>query len=226
MKDLRRLVATVVIVSFALAALLGIIALLGGGDLSDTEADVLLTTVIVGVESVAVLCYLAVARHRLALLGAAGGLVSLVAFGTALVLTWTDFDFDDEALWKTFGVATAVAASIAQACLLLALAGRKRISGGLLATLAAIATVAVLIVIPIIDGSGLSDDYWRAFGVVAILDVLGTVVLTALGAFGARRDDDVLTDELEARVRALAAERGVSPAQLVEEALDSLFTPR
>ncbi len=223
MKDLRRLVATTVIVSFSLAALMGIVALLRGGDFGEAEGRVLLTTVIVGVESVAVLCYLAVARHKLALVGVAGGLVSLVAFGSALVLTWGELDLDDEGLWKTFGVACTIAASLAQACLLLALAGRRKIGAGLAATLLAIGVVATMVVIPILDGSGLSDGYWRAFGVIAILDVLGTVVLTAVGAFGGRRrEDDMLSDELEARVRRIAAERGITPSALISEALDQL----
>ena len=88
MKDLRRLVVTLVIGSFSVAALLGIIALLGGGELGETEGRVLLTTVIVGVESIAVLCYLAVAGKRSALVGLAGGVVSLVPFSLALWLTW------------------------------------------------------------------------------------------------------------------------------------------
>ena len=225
MKDLRRVVATIVVVSFSAASLMGIIALLRGGEFADTETKVLLTTVIVGIESVAVLCYLAVARHKLVGVGIAGGVVSLVAFVTALVLAWGGADLDDEALWKTFGVACTIAACLAQACLLLALVGRRRVGFALAATLVAIGLVATMLVIPIVDGSGLSDGYWRIFGVIAILDVLGTVVLTAIAAFGGRaREDDVLTAELEARVRRMAAERGVAPTDLVSQALDQLVS--
>lgn len=234
MRDLRRLVVTVVIGSFSLAALLGIVALLGGGNFGETEGRVLLTTIIVGVESVAVLCYLSLSGSRWSFVGASGAVVSLVAFGLALWLTWGGEDvFDGEGPWKVFGIAVTLAASAAQASLLLALCGRTRVGAGLAATLGAIALVAVMIVIPIVDGSGLDDGYWRVFGVVAILDVLGTVVLTATGAFGRVRGNaprdaggTVLDPATQARVVAAAGERGVSPSALVEQALDAYLTPR
>lgn len=231
MKDLRRLVATVVIVSFSIAALMGILALLGGGDFGETEGRILLTTVIVGTESIAVLCYLALAGHRWAAVGYVGAAVSLVAFGTALWLTWADHDFDTDAPWKLLTISITVAASLAQASLLIALAGRKRIGVGLAATLVAIAVVAVMIVIPILNESDPGGGYWRALGVVAILDVLGTVVLTAVGAFGGRRstteaEPKLLTTAVESRLVDAAKERGVSPSQLVADALDAFLTPR
>jgi hypothetical protein len=231
MKDLRRLVSTVVIVSFSLAALMGIAALLGGGDFGETQTRVLITTIIVGFESIAALCYLSVAGHRLAVVGAAGGLVSLVAFVLALWLTWANTTFDDDGLLRTFGVALTIAVSLAQASLLLALAGRRSLRPGLVGTLAAIGLMAVMIVIPILDDQGLGDGYWRIFGVVAILDVLGTVIVTALAAFRRRHDDgdrpgDLLSEAVKARLMAEAHGRGTSPSQLVSDALDAYLTPR
>src|SRR5690606_7548671 len=69
MKGLRSVGVKVVVGSFSLAALLGILALLGGGSFSETQGRVLLPTVIVGVESVAVLCYLSVGGTRRAAVG-------------------------------------------------------------------------------------------------------------------------------------------------------------
>jgi hypothetical protein len=221
MKDLRRLVAALVIGAFSIAALLGIIALLGGGELGETEGRVLLTTVTVGVESVAVLCYLSVAGRRTSLVGLLGGVISLVPFGLALWFTWGGSE--SEPLWQTFGVGVTIAASLAQACLLLALhQGRTPL---LVATLVAMAVVAAMISNAIINGDDLGDLYWRVFGVAAILDVLGTVVFAALGLFTRRaRDDgepDLMTPALETRVVDAARERGVSPSQLISDALDS-----
>ena len=88
MKDMRKFVVRLVIGSFSIAAILGIVALLGGGDFGDTQGRVLLTTVIVGVESIAVLCYLAVTGRPTAIVGIVGGIVSLVPFGLALWMTW------------------------------------------------------------------------------------------------------------------------------------------
>lgn len=225
MKNLRGIVVKIVIASFSLAALLGIIALLSGGDFGDTEAKILLTTVIVGVESVAVLCYLSIAQRPTAWIGALGGLVSLVPFALGMLLTWEVID-DRDGLWQAFGVGVTVAASIAQVCLLLALVGRDRISAALAATLACIAVVAVMISIAIVNGEDLDDTYWRVFGVIAILDVLGTVVLSALAAFGRGRpqaEPDLLSAAVESRIVDAAAKRGVSPTELVSQALDDFL---
>ena len=227
MKDLRKLVVWLVIASFSIAALMGIVALLGGGDFGETEGQILLTTVIVGLESIAVLCYLAVSGRPTWLVGIVGGLVSLVPFGIALALTWGGYDGDNP-VWDTFGVSVTIAASLAQVCLLLALAGRRRIGVGLAGTLIAIAVVAAMISYAIVDGSGLGDGFWRTFGVIAILDVLGTVVLAAMRAFGRDKQPDaepaLLTAAIESRIADAAKERGVSPATLISEALDNFLT--
>ena len=224
MKDLRKLVVRLVIGSFSIAALMGIIALLGGGSFGETEGKILMTTVIVGVESVAVLCYLAVAGRSTAFIGLVGGLVSLLPFGLALVLTWGGYDGNDP-VWQTFGVGVTVAASLAQMCLLLAVAGRQKIGAALVATLLAIVIVAAMITYAIVDGSGLDDRFWRTFGVIAILDVLGTVVLAAVNGFGRSTEKDaepaLLTTALESRIVSAAGERGVSPATLLSDALDA-----
>ncbi len=226
MKDLRKLVIYLVIGSFSIAALMGIVALLGG-DFGDTQAKVLLTTVIVGVESIAVLCYLAVAGRPSAIVGILGGLVSLVPFGLALWLTWSEGDgLDNSNLWEIFGVTVTIAASLAQACLLLALADRKKLGWMLIGTLVTIAIVAGMITLAILDGADLGDDFWRIFGIVAILDVLGTVVLAAMKAFGRDRPEAepaLLTTALESRITTAAKERGVSPAALISDALDNFL---
>ncbi len=225
MKNLRGLVTKLVIASFTIAAALGIIALLSGGAFGDTEAKILLTTVIIGVESLAVLCYLSVAERPAWLVGVLGGAVSLVPFGIALWLTWADLSDADE-LWQTFGSGLTIAASLAQVCLLLALVGRHRISPALVATLAAIAVVAGMIIVAIVDGSGLDDTYWRIFGIVAILDVLGTVVLSALAAFGRGRPEGepaLMSPAVESRVIDAAARRGMSPSELISQALDDFL---
>jgi hypothetical protein len=225
MKDLRRVVVTLVIGSFSIAALLGIIALLGGGELGETESNVLLTTVTVGVESIAVLCYLGVAGRRTWFIGVLGGLVSLVPFGLALFLTWFGEDVQ-EPVWQTFGVGITIAATLAQACLLLTLDhGRRTVL--LIGTFVAMTVVAAMISNAIVNGEDLGDLYWRVFGVAAILDVLGTVVFAALGIFSGRAkpdgEPDLMTPALESRVLDAARSRGVSPTQLISDALDDFL---
>ena len=231
MRDLRKLVSATVIVSFSIAALMGVIALASGGAFGDTEARVLATTVIVGIESVAVLCYLALAGHRYAVVGIAGAACSAVATGVALCLTWSD-SLDGLDVWRVFGVAVTLAASLAQASLLIALAEQRRsLRPGLYATLLAIAVVAVMVVGPIATESGMSGAYWRWFGVIAILDVLGTVVVTALGFVrraepGPRLALAGLTPVTEARLVEVAIELGTTPDRLVAEALNSYLMSR
>jgi hypothetical protein len=225
MKDVRRVVVTLVIGSFSVAALLGIIALIGGGELGETEGKVLLTTVIVGVESIAVLCYLAVSGRPTTVVGLVGALVSLLPFGIALALTWGGYD-GDAPVWDVFGVSVTIAATLAHACLLLAL-DRGRLRLLLAGTLVAMAVVAAMICNAILNGEDLDDLYWRTFGVVAILDVLGTVVFAALGIFRHRAkadaEPDLMTPALESRVIDAARTRGVSPAQLITDALDNFL---
>ncbi|GAA1530956.1 hypothetical protein [Nocardioides humi] len=240
MKDLRRIVVTVVIASFSVAALLGIIALLGPGDFGDTGAKVLLTTVIVGVESTVALCLLSLAGHRWAPLAAAGGLASIVATAAAVTLTWGDFGWDsavDELLWKSFGVGAILAATAAQLSLLIALVLRPGRAagplGGLLAATGLVAAiVAAMAIGPILLETDPGGGYWRAFGVLAILDVLGSVVLIALGAFGRVRTRVTeppggsvgLTADQQQRVLAWAATHGTSPDRVVAAALDAYLS--
>ena len=225
MADLRRIVSTVVIVSFSIAALLGIIALLSGGDFGETEGRVLLTTVIVGVESVALLCYLAAVGKPFVGVAYVGAPVSLLAAGIALYLTWGgndggEDDFFD--LLEAFGVLVTIAASLAQACLLLALTARHRMTAVLMGTLAAITVVAVMVIVQITGGSSDNDGFWRILGVAGILDVLGTVVLTATAAF--RRgapETPGLSAQSQQRLAAAALAKGTSQDQLLNDALDA-----
>ena len=227
MPDLRRAVVNGVIGSFSLAALMGIVALLAGGSFGETEGRILLTTLIVGLQSVAALCYLSLAGHRLAAVGVAGGATSVVASALALALTW---GADGDGAWRAFGVSVTVAASLAQASLLLALAARERIGLMLAATLAAIAVVGGLVLVPILDVGDQGSGFARTLGVLAILDVLGTVLVSAQALFGRNRtagpqptdtEPRLLSTALEVRVRDAARDRGTSPAQLISDALDA-----
>jgi len=240
MKDLRRIVIAVVIGSFSVAALLGIAALLSG-DFGETQGRVLLTTVIVGVESTVVLCLLALAGHRWVPLSWLGGAASLVATATALALAWWDGPWDGQSGWdvlfRTFGSSAILAATSAQLALLVALVlrpGREpgRLGALLGATGVAAGLVAVLAIGPIVTASDPGDDYWRLFGVLAILDVLGSVVVVALGAFGRVRErldgpalpEVRLSAEQQQRVSRWAEAHRTTPDAVVAAALDAYLS--
>jgi hypothetical protein len=187
----RRVVLTLTIVCFAVAAAMGIAALVRPGSFDQADGKVLLTTVAVGCASIVVLCYLAVVPTRFAWLAYAGGVCAVTALATALLLVWHDWG----AAWsaageiaQVFGVATTWGATIAQGTLLLALAAPPardwRALRVVLIGTQACAVVVAGIVTALIVVQDATEGGVRALGVIAILDVLGTVVTVALARFG------------------------------------------
>lgn len=179
-----------IIVSFSLAALVGIIALLSG-DFGETQGRIVLTTLLLGATSITALCHLAIADRAMRIVGFVGLAASSVTLVAGLVLIWRDWNdagFDN---WlKAFATAGIIAVSFAHANLLLLLAGRHRavIRVGLMITLVMISIVAIMIILPVVSEGeipGVENEewYWRLFGVVGILDVLGTVVVPVLAIF-------------------------------------------
>lgn len=189
----RRLAAALTICSFAVAALIGIVALLGGGHFGDSEARVLGTTLIVGCTSVCMLCYLATSGTRWASVGATGGVTVILPAATSLLLLWSESAEGSEAVWRSYGVGVVAAATLAQICLLLALAGEREALAVVLWPTVVLAVVAALVASGMILGDEGPGDTWRLLGVVGILDVLGTVVTIAVAKFGGtgRRPGDL-----------------------------------
>jgi hypothetical protein len=225
-RQVRKVVVRLTIGSFSVAALLGIAALLAGGRFGETEARILLTTLLVGVVSIAVLCYLATAGKRFQVVGVAGGVTVLVPLATALLMIWGPGLADEPAVFKTFGVGAIVAASLAQASLLLALCerGRRLIRRLLVATLVFAGLVAAMTAVLVLaDGDNFPDWYFRLLGVIAILDVLGTVTVAALMKFGPSETEAAtltLPPSLSTRLAEAAASEGRSPSDLATEAIE------
>ncbi|WP_166869434.1 hypothetical protein [Salinibacterium sp. ZJ70] len=187
-RGVRRAAIITIVASLAIAALLGIIALLSG-DFGEVQARVLLTTLTVAAFGTTALCHLAVVARRVRVVGFIGIAASVVAALCAIVLIWSDLPWDQiEPLFKGLSVGGIAAASLAQANLLLLLSGRRQqvIRVALAVTLAAIGVVAIMIILPILTdgefpGDAAGEAYWRFFGVIAILDALGTIALPILG---------------------------------------------
>lgn len=229
-RTLRTAVLATTITTFSLAALLGVVALLSG-DFGDTEARILGTTVLVGCASIAVLCFLAVGGTEYAGVGLLGGVVTVGTVVIGLVLIWADVSSDGD-LVRAFLIGIILAGTLAQACLLLALAAHgttTTVRVLLLLTLCAAALLAVLLIAGVFEDNG---DLARVIGIVAILDVLGTVVVAALSRFGpapaaAAAPAPVtvtLPAALAARVDAAAGDR--SRSEVVAEALDAWLEGR
>lgn len=226
----RRIAATLTIGSFSIAALMGIVALLGGGDFGEGEGRVLLTTLIVGSASVNLLCYLATAGTRWAPVGAVGAIVLAMPVATALWLVWTDWANFDNGPLKAFGIGVVAAVTLAQICLLLALSGDRHNLRVILWGTVGLATVVAVIVGGMILGEIDADNVWRVLGVASILDVLGTLVTIALAKFGgeARAEDPqrygglqiTLSPNQGAELEQLGGRIGRTTDQLVAEAVD------
>jgi hypothetical protein len=186
----RRTAAVLTIGSFSLAALMGIVALLGGGDFGAGEARVLLTTLIVGCASICMLCYLATTGTRWGVVGALGSVVLVLPVVTSLILVWSDWDSDTEGVWKAYGIGVVAAATLAQICMLLALSVDRPALGLVLWPTVALAAFLAVLVSGTILGEVDAGDVWRLIGVIAILDVLGTLVTIALAKFTVGRHPD------------------------------------
>ena len=227
--SVRRVVVRFTIGSFAIAALMGITALLVPGHFGSVQGRILMTTLVVGVTSILTLCYLAVAESRDRWLGVVGGVASIVAAGCVLDMVWSHWQHDPgQGLLRTFGVSVIVALTVAQFALLLAVV---RPRGGAVArllhsTLVA-GTVLAALLISAVLGWNPGDGAARLIGVIAILDVLGTVVTVALGVFGGDRHQRarpltvVVPEPLALRLRARAEASGQDPGDLVIEAVTS-----
>jgi hypothetical protein len=242
LRGARRIAIIAIIVSLVLTATIGIIALLSG-DFGETQTRILATTSLVAAFSILSLCHLAVVGRAVRVVGFAGITVTAIALVLGLVLVWTEWgtgvDLSEVVRW--LGITTVLAVSLAHANLLLLLSSRRHtvIRWGLWLTLVAIAIVAAMVLLPIltdgeIPGDENGDWYWRVFGVVAILDVLGTIAVPVLSLF--LRDEHPepepvgmsigLSPELAARLILASGYRRIHPEvygrQLIEQGLPPL----
>ena len=159
----------------------------------------------------------------------------ILPVATSLVLVWADwdlFDSDMDGTWKAFGVGVVAAVTLAQICLLLALAGGRQALGFVLASTVGLAVLLAILVSGMFLGGVEASDLWRFIGVIAILDVLGTLVTIAVAKFGDRNDapptatsrnDRVrvtLSDAHAAAIEELSRTTGRSPTSLVADAVD------
>ena len=186
LRGYRRIAIVALVASLSITAVVGIVTLLSG-DFGEVQGRVLGTTLLIAGASILALCHLSVVGRPVRVVGFVGLGASAVALVIGLLLIWTPW-YDNGGgwpadLWRWFGITSIVAASLAHANLLLQLSGRRRraVRIALAITLAAIAVVAVMLVLPLISDwaipGGDGGEYWRWFGVIAIVDALGTIVL-------------------------------------------------
>lgn len=223
---LRRVIVGIIIVSFGLAALGGIIVLLGA-QLGDPAWKVLSTTALVGAFSVAVLCCASLLGRRLQIVGLVGAGVAIVAAILSLVALWGQPSWETTFFWDLLWTMVAATVGLSFACLLLLLADRRQrlVRIGLIVTLALFLVVFVLVVYPL-----WTDDYYggevysRVLGIASILAALGAIVVPVLSLLlrdrsgaAAEPRPGALSASTIARIEAEAARRGVTPDELVAD---------
>ena len=180
LRGIRRIAILLVVVSLASASALGIWSLLTWS-FGDAQWKIIATTAAFGGFSLTALCHLTIARRAYRFVGHIGLLVSAAALFLALCCVWGPFD---QWVATAFAATTVLAFCFAHANLLLIFAeSRSRVVRvALWTTIGAIAVTAAMICAPIIDWRVVdrlvSEEQWfRALGAVAILDVLGSIVL-------------------------------------------------
>lgn len=179
-KKIRSYFLKALIVSVIAAAVAGIITLLLGS-LDEIGYKILITTATIGVYSIISLCCLTVSESRYTIWGAIGVVAASIALLLALFVIWLG-DSNLEILPTIFQcllVFVIIGVSIAHQSLLLRIIDRTASLARSLTwvTIAIISTVALMLVFPILlSNFNLGDSYWRILGVLAILDVLGTIV--------------------------------------------------
>jgi hypothetical protein len=190
LKGFRRAAVWTIIVSLVAAALIGI-ATIVSGEFGELQSKVLLTTLAVAGAAILALCHLAVLNRDVKVLGWIGIATSAIALIAAVTLIW--WNWNDTGMYgpgvatniaKLLGVSLLLAVSFAHANLLLLLADApiRWMRTALDLTLVLIGIVPLLVIPVILSDGGfppqsLADMYWRFFGVILILDALGTVAL-------------------------------------------------
>lgn len=231
MSKLQKLALRLTILAFGIAAAMGIGALLIG-EFGDLQGRVLLTTLSIGVMSLAMLCYLAPKHTRFIQLGIVGFITATITLLISLFLIWEDRIWTDliglELIVDYFVVMLVVSATIAQICLLAAMVrASKSFTVWLFRfTMLMAVVLAAMIITLILSEPSEVEWFIRTLGVVAILDAFGTVTLIAVRLFtGSPASEKATINPYTQRLIAeAAAERGVTAQQVLDEAINVHIT--
>ena len=167
------------LVSISLCALIGIF-LLTTSSFDATDGRIFLSTLSVGVfstTSLAGLRNLDSINSKLRIFSLTCILLSIAALASMLVLIWTFSP--SNFVWETAAILTIIAFTTAHMSLLLPVMSKGRAAEIItLCTFLFILLVAGMLIYLVLDNShtGLSGAFWRATGVFAILDAVGSIV--------------------------------------------------
>lgn len=188
-KQIRSYLTKGLLACLVIAGALGIWALLAG-DFGPTQGRILASTVLIGAFSMLSLGYLAAADKPYEWVGIPGAAANLIFMLLGLFLLWVWPNSGLERNWdvfqelvKYFIISAIVAVSCAHAGLLLLLSENKtkNVRLSLYVTLCAISLVAIMLIMFILKEFADTPDWFlRLLGVLAIIDVVGTIGTPAL----------------------------------------------
>lgn len=237
----RRIFLWTMIAAFSLSAAAGILVLLGGG-IDETGGNVLATTVVVGLYSLAMLCCAAVFARPGRWVGIVGVGVALLSLLWTVMMIWSTISWDWEPTRVlASGVTLTVATSFASLQLALTPRREAAIRWLLGIALALIALAVVLTLLTTWNDWWDSGEFGRLYGIVLILTVLAGVVVPLLAVLRRRADttaatattgtadapahtpgiDPGIDPDTAAALQAEADRRGITVAQLVAPLLDA-----
>ncbi|MCY3571401.1 MAG: hypothetical protein OXH19_08710 [Chloroflexi bacterium] len=187
-RALRRAALRILLVSLALSALIGVIALLDS-DFGDTQEKLLLTSLAtLGASVILLSCGLAWERSRLGPVPPIGIACALVGFGIVVYAIWLrpDVDYDNWARAFVTEVMFAVAAAHLSLVAVTGATGRFRWADYLAYGLN---LLAVLLLLSAIWNENVDDDFWRVFGIVMVLLLSVTIARPILHRLRPRHDN-------------------------------------
>ncbi len=231
----RRVFLWAMVVSFCLAAGAGILVLLGLS-FDETGGQVLLTTVTVGLHSLAMLCCGAVFARPSRLVGIFGTAVCVLSMTWSIVIIWAEWSEWEPVQVLLSGITLTVAFSFVS-LLLASTTHRDKLIQGLLWSAVVLVALGALLTLSLIwELWWESEAFGRFYGIVLILAVLTGVVAPLLSALRHRAapDQAFQTTATETEPDASAAGAALSPeiaAALEDEArrqgvtVDQLVAP-
>lgn len=146
------------------------------GTFKETEARILLTTILLGGYSLMGLCCAALLDRKKNIILAIGGMVIIVTACIATMIIVWEIVTPVEG-WKTIVISAMVSASMAHICLLQIKSSAYHIEQVVrILTFIGVVIVNILIIFAIVtDFESIKEIFWRVLGVCTILVVLGTI---------------------------------------------------
>lgn len=189
-RDLRRTIAVIIVVAFSVAAIGGIIVMLGDIE-SEPTFQVIATTAVTGACSVAAFCGATLIGRRAQWFGSATILLAFITLLVSILFIWGDpYMWDDpipgstgltigDILYQVLASIVLATAVASVSSLILLLVPRSRVVRiGLPITLCLLALGTCLVLVTIwMDGAWEHDWLTRLNGIVWILAALGVVVV-------------------------------------------------